>query len=122
MQATSVTFERTFFLGGAGRSNFPESYRAAISWSLENETPEQAEEKAIAVLYEMAERERRRRYKYIRAQAELKQAEQRAAKNKPDIAPDVAAGQGTPTAPAERSPARPEPDMAADIAAASGAV
>lgn len=67
MKAQSVTFERTFFLGNApGPTQFPESFRVSIAWSLENETPEEAEEKAMAKLYEMAERERKRRYRKIK--------------------------------------------------------
>jgi hypothetical protein len=67
MRMTGFTLERVFFLGKAGGKDvqFPETFRVAISWDLENETLEQAEETAIATLYEMAERERKRRYDYL---------------------------------------------------------
>lgn len=72
MQVTSITVERTFFLGCVGASQFPESVRFAISWSLENETVEEAEEKAIKKLYELAERERRRRFGFLQQWAQEK--------------------------------------------------
>lgn len=67
MKATEITIGRQFYLGVAGPAQTPETLSVSISWSLEGETIEEAEAKAVPKLYEMAERERHRRFEIIKA-------------------------------------------------------
>jgi hypothetical protein len=67
MKATEFTIGRQFYLGTAGPAQTPETISVSIGWSLEGETIEEAEAKAIPKLYEMADRERKRRYAHLKS-------------------------------------------------------
>lgn len=64
MDAKSLTIERTFYLGNAGPPpGTPEALRLRMTWDLKpDETFESVEAEAFDLLYQIAKRERDRRY------------------------------------------------------------